>query len=376
MDAPIASASIPRTWNSSRVRKTSFAENLQRLITLPLRTVRAGTLTTKRTPSSILVARVVAADATPTDKTRFEPERHQKNAKRGFSTTASGTRRVSVLVVLILAGLGAFALAPAARANSQPSVHRYQTGKRVVALQWLLSGHKPSRFRIIAYRGPINGHYDLRTARAVRNLKWRIGFPRRSVNGSSVGPFFFSVVKGKVNRPTIWLRRVTVRLAYLRRIKEQRARTDCARKVIAEAQKLLGIHEVPWGSNDGPAVRMIQSATGAYRAPWCVSTVQYIFKKARIGSPRAWSRSIGDNTAGAFYLASWARQHGWLRAVPRPAFIVVFLDRLGHAGTVESVSRNGFTSIEGNASNSVLRRFHPYGARPEVFIAVPGCDTG
>lgn len=277
---------------------------------------------------------------------------------------------------MVVAVAVAALLAVAAPAANPVPVHRYQTGQDVKDLQWLLAGHKPSAFKIVAYKGKINGLYFKQTATAVKNMKWRLGWPE-PINADVAGSFFLNVLKGKIARPRSYFVRVTARLAALKKIEDaKRAETDCAKKVIRFARGELGVIEDPYGSNSGSRVREYQAVTGAFHAPWCVSFAQWVFKQARVGSPKAWSGAIANNSAGAFYVAGWAREHGWARSVPKPGFGVVFLDRLGHMGIVESVSSTGFTSIEGNASNRVLERFHPFGARPEVFVAVPGCDTG
>lgn len=117
--------------------------------------------------------------------------------------------------------------------------------------------------------------------------------------------------------------------------------------VVAFAHTLVGIHETPSHSNSGPAVRVIQSATGAYNAAWCVSTVQYIWKHV-LGS--TWA----DGTAGAYYLADYAARHGAVISKPVPACAVVYHIGQGHAGTVIAVGRFGrFTAIEGNEGDAV-----------------------
>lgn len=129
--------------------------------------------------------------------------------------------------------------------------------------------------------------------------------------------------------------------------KKVTAGTHRRSEVVAFARKLVGIHEVPDYSNDGPGVREIQSATGAYKAPWCVSTIQYVWKHT-LGS--TWA----DDTAGAYYLADYAARHG--NVIPRPVAgcAVVYHIGQGHAGTVVSVGRFGsFTAVEGNEGNAV-----------------------
>lgn len=118
------------------------------------------------------------------------------------------------------------------------------------------------------------------------------------------------------------------------------------------------------GSNDGYWVRRFQSATGAYRAPWCMSFLQYVIRNVL-------GYTIADGTAGVFYCVGWARKHGLLKPVAEPGLLVAFLWGAGHIGIVESVNGDSMTTIEGNAANSVLRRTRP--ARGDyAFILVPG----
>lgn len=133
------------------------------------------------------------------------------------------------------------------------------------------------------------------------------------------------------------------------------------------AHSLLGIHELPLGShsNDGPGVHMIQTATGAYKEPWCVSTCQYIFKKAS-------GVTIADDTANAYYLADYANSHGW--TVPRPIYagFVVYHIGAGHAGTIVTPHSDGtFDAIEGNESDAVKLVHRDPRAIPCTFIFHP-----
>jgi hypothetical protein len=120
-----------------------------------------------------------------------------------------------------------------------------------------------------------------------------------------------------------------------------------AQKIVAEAHSLLGIHEVPDGSNDGPGVHTIQTATGAYRAPWCVSTVQYIAKQVT-------GATIADDTANVYYLADYGARHGWVVPHPVVGGPVCYHIGQGHAGTVVQVLADGsFYAVEGNEGNAV-----------------------
>lgn len=115
------------------------------------------------------------------------------------------------------------------------------------------------------------------------------------------------------------------------------------------ARTLLGIHESPPHSNDGVEVREIQSATGAYRAPWCVSTRQYIDLHT-VGTTYA------DKTAVVYYYAEYAVKHGHTIPKPTPGAAVCYHIGQGHMGTVEKVWPNGtFDAIEGNEADAVRR---------------------
>lgn len=118
--------------------------------------------------------------------------------------------------------------------------------------------------------------------------------------------------------------------------------------IVKEARSLVGIREVPAHSNSGTAVHMIQSATHAYNAPWCVSTVQYIWQKV-IGT--TWA----EDTAGAYFLADYAKKSGRVIVKPVAGCAVVYHIGQGHAGTVVEVKPGTptFKAVEGNEADAV-----------------------
>ena len=117
--------------------------------------------------------------------------------------------------------------------------------------------------------------------------------------------------------------------------------------IVKEARSLVGIREVPMGSNSGTDVHRIQSATHAYNAPWCVSTVQYIWQKV-LGS--TWA----EDTANAYFLASYAKESGRVVEKPVPCCAVVYRIGAGHAGTVVELAGGGtFQAVEGNEADAV-----------------------
>lgn len=135
--------------------------------------------------------------------------------------------------------------------------------------------------------------------------------------------------------------------------------------VASFANTLVGITEQPRGSNSGTKVRQIQSATGAYNAPWCVSTVQYIWRHT-LGTPWA------NDTAGAYYLADYAIRHGATTPHPILGAAVVYHLGDGHAGTVVRVNRNGtFYAVEGNWGDAVAKVYRDPRTVPCTFVLRP-----
>jgi uncharacterized protein (TIGR02594 family) len=136
-------------------------------------------------------------------------------------------------------------------------------------------------------------------------------------------------------------------------------------QIVAAAVHELGTRESPNGSNDGPRVHQYQSATGAYRAAWCASFVQFVLREVGIGP-------IANDTAGAYYMGDYARSHGWTRPTPAPGCVVVYHIGQGHVGIVEKPSAPGtFFAIEGNENNGVNRVLRRMGEVYCIFT-VPG----
>jgi len=135
--------------------------------------------------------------------------------------------------------------------------------------------------------------------------------------------------------------------------------------VASFALTLVGITEHPRGSNSGERVRQLQSATGAYGEPWCVSAVQYIWRHT-LGS--TWANA----TAGAYALEAYARAHDALTPHPVVGGAVVYHFGDGHAGTVVKVNRDGtFYAVEGNYGDAVAKVHRDPRTVPCVFILRP-----
>lgn len=144
-------------------------------------------------------------------------------------------------------------------------------------------------------------------------------------------------------------------------------------KVAAEARKVLAnnVYEIPAHSNNGPKVHELQASTGAYGAPWCVSTAQAIDLVA-LGSTYA------DGTANVYAYEEYARVHGRLFEKPVIGAKACYHIGAGHMGTVVAVHSDGFTfdAVEGNEGDAVrlvtrdTRTMRmSFAIRPELAIA-------
>lgn len=138
---------------------------------------------------------------------------------------------------------------------------------------------------------------------------------------------------------------------------EARAASAAERMVaIARAELRKGVREIPDGSNKGGRIRLYGGSTSPrfYPAPWCAYFVSWVARKA--------GRPLGPAGAGfgyVPYLRSWAAKTGRWKKTPRSGDLIVFPQ---HVGLVEQVYKNGtLTTIEGNSSNRVARRWRRWG---------------
>jgi len=128
-------------------------------------------------------------------------------------------------------------------------------------------------------------------------------------------------------------------------------------KMIALAQKEIGVTEQPPGSNDSPRIADYRKATvGSGIGPWCAYFTSWLAKSA--GAPLG---EQGQGFGGVDALYAWAQRTGRAEkngpgVTPKAGDLIVFNE---HIGLVESVDPNGTVhTIEGNSSNQVIRRTH------------------
>jgi hypothetical protein len=290
------------------------------------------------------------------------------------------------LLLLVPSGHGA-----ATRGDGWP-LHAGSHGARVTDLQWLLAGHRPYKFTQVkpTFKAKPNGELGARTKTAIREMKYRIGYPvagqcgaRGSMVTVQTGPQFFSILKGKTKRPACW-----VALAAKRVKAVNVGPTALAVKARAYEQQLLahGIIETPTASNAGPCISRscldpmlgtipaLQSATGAYDLAWCVSTQQTVLRAIGYGT-------FAGDTANVYQAVDYAAARNWLSAKPKIGALVAFIDYdshgnripgTGHLGFVAKVEASSFTYIAGNDANRVNEHTIPDGSRSYAFIYLPG----
>lgn len=126
-------------------------------------------------------------------------------------------------------------------------------------------------------------------------------------------------------------------------------------RVLAAARALLGVREIPRGSNRGPAIEAMLRLTGLGPGePWCAAYVAWVGQAAL---SEAWPLPL---TASCERLHRAAEGRGWLTERPEAGdvFLLWFprLGRFAHTGFVELLARDGGTqTIEGNTNGGGSR---------------------
>ncbi len=143
------------------------------------------------------------------------------------------------------------------------------------------------------------------------------------------------------------------------------ARQKKIARVLAVARKQVGIKE------QGENMTKFGAWYGSNGVSWCGMFVSWCFAKAGVPLPDLQKHSVDPSdqskTGFAFvkYGADALRAKGMLHSKPKAGDIVLYSDHGGHTGIVTSVSADGKTygTIEGNASDSVLKATHKMGDR-------------
>lgn len=123
---------------------------------------------------------------------------------------------------------------------------------------------------------------------------------------------------------------------------------------------MIGVHEVPNGSNRGP-IQQTRPRGGVdffqdfdflvgRGYPWCVS---FVLSCWAVGA----KRPLPYQTAGAYEMFRWAQTVGWARpsGACAPGDLIVFNVGAGHIAMLESQAGSDVRTIDGNSSNQVRR---------------------
>jgi uncharacterized protein (TIGR02594 family) len=123
--------------------------------------------------------------------------------------------------------------------------------------------------------------------------------------------------------------------------------------IVPIAERELGVHEVPMGSNTGHRVREYQAATflGGTGWPWCAAFVNWVWRRAGTKWPY--------HSASAWGMLSWAHAHGAQVWLPKAGDAVVFNWGDGHIAIFTRFIAGGVEVIGGNQDDQVSRKVYP-----------------
>lgn len=135
--------------------------------------------------------------------------------------------------------------------------------------------------------------------------------------------------------------------------------TSLRDEILRVARSLVGVMEVPLGSNWGPRIKTFLLCVGiATPSPWCAGYVAFCIQE---GAKAAGVKSKWLMSGSCTEIANWAKKEGRLGTVPRvgSVFLVKYplIWRFRHTGFVtavhfDKVSGNTYISTdEGNSNN-------------------------
>lgn len=218
-------------------------------------------------------------------------------------------------------------------------------GDDVLRAQRLLAKNKFGAFD----PGDVDGEWGSLCHAATRRAQYWLGRKKSALDG---------VYREQFAEQLAGTRKLSAIQALRRRARlHKKARagaTTVGSRAFAYAVKEVGVKEDPPGSNDGPRVRQYQSATGAYRAPWCASFVSWCLDK---GGGFKRDRSVNWAYCPSILAAARdGRASLSMVKTPRQGDLVLFdWERNGvadHIGFVDGPSGDGgWRTIEGNTSS-------------------------
>lgn len=190
------------------------------------------------------------------------------------------------------------------------------------------------------YPVKIDGVYGERTASAVRDIKWSLGYRQKNIN-SVYDTKFQSFITGK-QKPNLLMRQ-----------RAKARKNNKGLRAIEVGRQFIGVSEHPPGSN-----QVMFSRWYGIIGPWCAMFVSYCFVQAKSSAFQKGSRYAYC----PFVLADAKAHQNHLTTIPKNmvrAGDIVLYDwnddgTADHIGIVTStVSKSGdFTALEGNTSGN------------------------
>ena len=222
-----------------------------------------------------------------------------------------------------------------------PYIHDTATNHRVRDAQWLLAGH--NRFPGLApYKdGDMDEIYGPLMAQATRRAKYWLGYPDAAVN-STFGQTLYEYL-----RPNEW-RPLPLTYRHRREARLKAAQLTPGVKAWQEAQRHIGYHESPPGSNNS----MFGAWYGLNYEPWCAMFESYCFDKTGYKKFRySWVGAIYDD-------AVHNRNGLYIVRTPKPGDIVGYRlhgDSFAHTAFFDHwVDSNTFVDLGGNTGPSSI----------------------
>jgi hypothetical protein len=252
----------------------------------------------------------------------------------------------------------------------------HMRGKEVSSAQALLAGHGKV-FKHKCYGGKVDGEYGPATAGAVKQAKYRLGYPKRKID-TAYGPDLNAILTGRKKRGRIML-------ALAKRRAKAEAKHALAgglrKKVVALAGHYVGTHEYPAGSNMQPFGKWY----GANGVPWCAIFVSYVLSHCGRPFKESYVPTIVANARAARGRTRVIPAHSVKEALANGHVVLACFDWPGespgtadHVGfAVSGVAGDGsFHTIEGNTAlgndsngGEVMRRIR-YAGTVQAFVEV------
>ena len=279
---------------------------------------------------------------------------------------------IAVLAALLLAG-PAFSGTPNHRLGI-PNLRPGARGADVAALQWLLSGHKPYALSKVkptlkAYDKGVSGGPQSRTWKAVRAMKFRLGYPGRGQctsktivpsgvhwDANVVGPYFFALLLGHKQRPACWVALSAKRI------------TAAEAGATPKALQLKSFELTKVGIAEPQSYSIFNAYFHLPAEAWCAIFQGY--SMAHVKLPLL----APSNPWYVPNIITWGRYHGYLRAAAKVGEMVLYYGDISHIGYVIAINATtgGYTTVEGNWNNRVAVVTHPAFDHLHYFLAVPG----